>query len=95
MSSQIDKTGTKKDDDGRSSPQPGDRQPVVNTEEQNKPVNPAGADYNESATAGETTVNNSNNTPGQTNPDGDSAVDKSDRLEGEEKETNERRLPKL
>jgi len=95
MSSQPDKTGTKKNDEGRSSPQPGDRQPVVNSEEQNKPINPADRDYNESTNSAETQFNNTNNTPRETNPDGGSAVDKPDRLEGEDDENTERKIPKL
>jgi hypothetical protein len=69
-----DKTGTVKGDEP-SSLQPGEREPVVNTEEQNKPVNAEDRDYKETSNQVETNLNKSDNNPGKTRDDGESGVE--------------------
>lgn len=95
MSTQIDKTGNKKNDEGKPSIEPGERQPIVNSEEQNKPINPADSPYHAPTDSVETKVDNTNNSPGKNRVDGASAIDKPDRIEGGDDNSNERSIPKL
>jgi hypothetical protein len=71
---------------------------VVNTEEQNRTVNPADRDYKEGDQSQEPLMNTNTNTenpPETEKPDGGSEVERPHRIEGEDAGDIERKIPNM
>lgn len=72
---------------------------VVNTEEQNRIVNPGGKDYSgkkeETGLSGEPQPSSSTDNPETEKPDGGSEVERPHRIEGEDADDIERKIPNM
>jgi hypothetical protein len=73
---------------------------VVNTEEQNRAINPNDRDYKEDTSSQEPLVNNDNikkseTNPETENPEGGSEVETPHRIEGDDAGSIERKIPNL
>lgn len=71
---------------------------VVNTEEQNRPVNPQDKDYKENRSASQdssqlNTVKNSN--PGETEKPDEGEIERPHRIEGDDADSIERKIPNM